>query len=155
MTKPKKYADDKQMFATAKETEDLVKAVVTETGMTLSGLASQLRLHGLQISDGLMRQYSSGQKPMGDKRKHEFVSIAVRKLGCRSRLAITLLTFENPDHLKDMRSLVDDVAQGKKIAEEMLDRAVRELVEWGVDGKQIRLMFSSALTKHELIEGIF
>ena len=92
---------------------------------------------------------------MGDRRRHDFVSIAVRKLGCRSRTAITLLTFENPDHLKDMRSLVGDVEQGKKIAEEMLVRAVCELVEWGVDGKQIRLMFSSALTKHELVEGTF
>jgi hypothetical protein len=155
MTKPKKYIDDSEMFRAAEQTKELVKEVASDCQLTLSELALQLRGNGLQISDGLMRQYSSGQKPMGDQRRHDFVSIAVRKLGCRSRTAITLLTFENPDHLKDMRSLVDDVAQGREIAEEMLDRAVRELVEWGVDGKQIRIMLSTALTKYEFIEGVF
>ena len=155
MAKQKKYIDDSEMFRAAEQTKELVKEVASDCKLTLSELASKLRGNGLQISDGLMRQYSSGQKPMGDQRRHDFVSIAVRKLGCRSRTAINLMTFENLNHIKRMRALFTDVEQGKRFAEELFDRAVHELVDWGVDGKQIRLMLSTALTKYEPIEGAF
>lgn len=148
MARPIKYCDDSELFAAAEITAELVKEVSAECGLTLGELSVKLNEHGFEISEGMLKQYSSAQKPMGERRKYEFAMIAL-KLGCRGTKTINVLTFENPDHFSQMNDLLQDVNQGKRFAECMLDRAIHELIDWGCSGEQVIKLVDTAIAKYE------
>lgn len=67
-------------------------------------------------------------------------------------MTINVLTFENPDHLIRMRDLFQDVNQGKQFAEEVLDRAIHELIDWGCSGVEVGRLVNAAIDKYERVE---
>jgi hypothetical protein len=152
MTKPRKYFDDNEMFLAAGESQKLVKEVVADSGLTLSALSAEMRARGLSISDGMLRQYASGQKPMGVQRKHEFALIAYYELACKGERVINTLTFDNPEYLDTMKVFFEEADQRKQFAEELFDRAIHELINWGLDASQIQVMLATALEKYERYE---
>lgn len=128
MPRPKKYKSEKDLLEAITRTRDLVLDIKKTCGLTYAEIAQHLSAYPLKprrvvVSEPMLRQYSSGQKPMGDDR---FGSIAEAAFfsGLGGDKCLQYMLFHNPSHNQAIRTMNNRLERERELREKRLEKAI-------------------------------